>query len=129
MLRPGIVRWRGDSTRAARVEGGRSAVVGRPQQRLADPALLGLAGEAVLEPVEATGHGGFGGWLDSGLHVVAVHPYRGGARKPGLVGGGLVDDQGGAELGVDAELGPDPLHQRQRPLAEGAGRPVRDQLP
>jgi hypothetical protein len=49
----------------------------RPQQRLADPALLGLAGEAVLEPVQATAHDVLGGRLAVGLHVPAVHPHRG----------------------------------------------------
>jgi hypothetical protein len=73
-----------------------------------------MAGEAVLEPVQATANEVFGGRLAPGLHIAAVHPHRGRAGESGLVGGGLIDDQAGAQLGVDAQPGPDPLHQRQR---------------
>jgi hypothetical protein len=37
-----------------------------------------------------------------------------GTPQTGPFGRGLVGDHGGPDLGVDAELGRDPLHQRQR---------------
>jgi hypothetical protein len=40
---------------------GRSAEAGRLQQRLADPVFLGLDGEAVLKPVQATANDVLGG--------------------------------------------------------------------
>jgi len=45
---------------------------------------------------------------------MAVHQHRWRARKPCLVGCGLVDDQGAVQVRVDAEFIPDPLHQGQR---------------
>jgi hypothetical protein len=89
--------------------GGHSAWPGRPQQRLAYPTRLRLADEAVLQPVQPTANDVLGGGLAARLHVLTVHPHRWRARKAGLLGSGLVDDQAGAQLGVDAELGPDPL--------------------
>jgi hypothetical protein len=41
-------------------------------------------------------------------------PAPWGSHKPGPFGRSLVADQGGLDLGVDAEVGRDPLHQRQR---------------
>jgi hypothetical protein len=61
---------------------GRSTGANCPQQRLADPAFLGLAGEAVHEPVEATANDVFGGRLAARLDITAIHPHRGRARKP-----------------------------------------------
>jgi len=43
---------------------------------------------------------------------MAVHPHRRRARKPGLLGRGLVENQAGAQLNVDLQLGPHPLDQR-----------------
>jgi len=97
---------------------------GRPQQRLADPALLRLAGEPVLEAVEAAGERVLAGWLAAGLDVVAVDPHGRGAGEAGPFGRRLVGDQGGAPFGVDAGGGSDPLHQRQRRLVVGAVRGV-----
>jgi hypothetical protein len=88
--------------------------------------LLGLAGETVLEPVQATANDVLGGRLATGLHIAAVHPHRGRAQKPCLFGRGLIDDQPGTQLAVDPEFGPDPLDQRQRRRVVGAVLDVQD---
>jgi hypothetical protein len=62
------------------------------------------------ELVQATANKVFGGGFAAGLDVMAVHPHRWRPRKPRLLGGGLVDNQGAVQVRVDAELGPDPLH-------------------
>lgn len=91
-----------------------SGATGCSQQGIADRALLGVAGKAMLMPVKATLHGVLGSQLAFGIDIAAVDSNRGGAHKPGLFGGGLVNDHGGPDLGVDAELGSYPLDQRQR---------------
>ena len=63
-----------------------------PEQGLAHPALVWLTGNAVLEPVEATGDGVLGGWLAAGLDITVVHSQGRGSRKPGLFGRRLVAD-------------------------------------
>jgi hypothetical protein len=68
----------------------------------------------VLETVQAAGEGELGGWLAAGLDITIVHSDGRRTRKPGLIGRHLVADQGGAQLGVDAEFSPDLLHQSQR---------------
>ena len=68
----------------------------------------------MLMPVQATIQGVLGGQLAFGIDIAAVDAHRGGPHKPGPFGCGLVADQGGPDLGVDAQLGRDPLHQRHR---------------
>src|SRR5829696_1870803 len=93
---------------------GRSGPARRSEQRLAHPALLWLTGKAVLETVQAAGERVLGGWLAVGLDITFVHSHGRRTRKSGLVGRHLVADQGGAQLGVDAEFSSDSLHQPQR---------------
>ena len=76
-------------------------MVGRVHQRLPHPAFLRQAGKAVLEPVQATAKDVLSDRFAARLNVSAVHPNGGRAGKPGLVGGGLVDDQGGPQLRVE----------------------------
>jgi hypothetical protein len=74
LYRPAASRY---PSSVRRMAGGRSTGAGCTLQRLADPALLRLAGEAVLEPVQATAKDVFGGWFAARFHVVAVHPHGG----------------------------------------------------
>jgi hypothetical protein len=84
----------------------RSGVVGCPQQGVADPACLWLAGEPVLVAVEAASDRELGGRFAAGLDVAAVDSDGRRAREPSLFGRCLVGDQDGVELGLDAELVP-----------------------
>ena len=61
-----IGRVRAASLLGSGTAGGRSTATGRLQQGLADPTLFGLAGQAVLEPVQPTANDVFGGRLAPG---------------------------------------------------------------
>jgi hypothetical protein len=89
------------------------------QQGVADPAFGGLTSQPVLKAVQPARDGELGGWLTAGLDVAAVDPDRRGAGEAGTLGRCLVADQAGAQLGIDAQLRADPLHQRQRPSVVG----------
>jgi hypothetical protein len=82
------------------------------QQSVADPSFGRLASEPVLEPVQAAREGDLGGWLAARLDVAAIDPDRWGAGEAGTLGRCLVADQAAAELGVDAQVRADPLHER-----------------
>jgi hypothetical protein len=96
-----------------------SGRTGCPEQGIADRALLGVAGKAMLMPVEPTVQGVLAVQLAFGIDIAAVDSNRWGAHKPGPFGCGLVGDHGGPDLRVDAQLSRDPLDQRQRRWAFG----------
>src|SRR5829696_899249 len=89
------------------------------QQGVTDPAFGWLAGKAMLMAVQPAGQRGHPGRGAGGLDVATVDPDRRGAGEAGTLGGCLVADQAAAQLGVDAQLRADPLHQRQRPSVVG----------
>lgn len=68
----------------------------------------------MLMPVQAALQAVLGGQLAFGVDIAAVDAHRGANHKSSPFGRGLVADLGGPDLGVDAEVGRDPLHQRQR---------------
>jgi hypothetical protein len=90
-----------------------SGPAGGPQQSLPDRALLGVAGKAMLVPIQATLQGVLGAQLTFGIDVAAVDSNRWRAHKPDPFGRRLVADQDGPDLGIDAQLGRNPLDQRQ----------------
>jgi len=61
--------------------------------------------------VQAAVDGDLGGRVGAGFDVAAVDPDGGGAREPDPFGGCLVGDQGGPDVGLDAELVSDPRDQ------------------
>ena len=69
-----------------------SGRTGGPEQGLADQALLGVAGKAMLMPVQATVQAVLGGRLAFGNDIAAVDADRGRANKSGPFGRGLVAD-------------------------------------
>ena len=66
----------------------------------------------MIMPVQATLCGVLRGQLTVGIDVAAVDANRRRAYKPGPLGRRLVADHGRLDLGVDAELGDNPLDQR-----------------
>lgn len=71
---------------------------------MAVPALLRMAGQAMLMPVQPTLQGVLDWRLNSRLHIAAGHSDRRGTREPGPFCRRLVGDQDGADLNVDAQM-------------------------